>query len=110
VRQEFSKSVRLAAWNRCGGSCEQCTAKLYPGRYEFHHIKEATFGGESDLGNCRVLCVSCHSGVTGSRAAVVAKSNRQRNKHLGIKKKRSQWAYGKGSKFKKKINGEVVKR
>lgn len=87
-RREFTKAVKLAAWKRCGGNCEKCTAKLYPGKIEYHHAKEDTFGGEPTLENCAVLCVGCHSAITGERAKVIAKSSRVRAKHLGIKRKR----------------------
>lgn len=36
MRQEFSKHVRIAAWERCGGNCECCGQKIV-GTPEFHH-------------------------------------------------------------------------
>mgnify|MGYP003658919182 CR=1 FL=1 len=88
MRKEFSKAVKLAAWHRAQGVCEKCGGKLFPGRVEYHHEKEDTFGGEPVLENCVVLCVACHRGITGERAKVVAKSNRIRNKFIGIRKKK----------------------
>ena len=38
-RREFSKAVKLAAWQRCEGRCEKCTTKLYPARFDYHHVK-----------------------------------------------------------------------
>ena len=84
MRREFSKHVRVAAFKRANGHCEECTAKLYPGHIEYDHDKEDTFGGEPTLENCRVLCSACHSRKTRKRAAVIAKSNRVRNKAAGI--------------------------
>lgn len=109
TRREFSKAVKLAAYQRSGGHCEICTSKLYPGRFDYHHDKEDTFGGEPTLENCVVACVACHSKITRKRAAVIAKSNRVRNREIGIKKP-STFACARTSKFKKKITGEVVLR
>ncbi len=87
MRQEFTKAVKLAAFKRADGHCEGCTAKLYPGKFDYHHDKEDTFGGEPTLDNCKVLCVACHSKITRTRAKVIAKSNRVRNRHIGIRKR-----------------------
>ena len=34
MRNEFPAKVQMAAFERFGGRCEQCTAKLFPGRIE----------------------------------------------------------------------------
>ena len=98
-RREFSAKTKLAAWQRSGGNCEICTSKLYPGRFEYHHAKENTFGGEPTLANCQLLCIACHSKITRKRAAAIAKSNRIRNREIGHKKPRSirQWRKFDGS-------------
>lgn len=85
-RREFPNSIRLAAFKRAAGHCEICTALLFTGKFEYHHDKEATFGGEASLKNVRVLCINCHSGITRTRAPVIAKSNRVRARHAGITK------------------------
>jgi 5-methylcytosine-specific restriction protein A len=111
MRLEFSKRTKLEAWTRANGHCEECTAKLSTGQFEYHHILEATMGGDNGLRNCKVLCRTCHGIITGSRSPVIAKSNRQRNKHIGISKQSSRpFPGGKASPFKRKITGEVVKR
>lgn len=86
MRAEFSKATKLDAWTRSGGRCQGCTAKLFPGNIEYHHDTECTFGGGNDSGNCIVLCRACHSAITRKRAADIAKSNRVRMAHLGIKR------------------------
>lgn len=110
-RREFSKKVRLAAFRRCGGLCENCTARLSPGKFEYDHDKEDTYGGEPTLENCRVYCVACHSQKTRTQAAVIAKSNRIRERHLGIKRKSSRPMPGsKASGRRKKFNGTAERR
>lgn len=86
MRQEFSKATKLDAWTRSGGRCQCCTAKLFPGNIEYHHGVECTYDGGNSTSNCIVLCRACHSAITRKRAADIAKSNRVRAAHLGIKR------------------------
>lgn len=86
MRQEFTKATKLDAFTRSGGRCQCCTAKLFAGNIDYHHDTECTYGGGNDIGNCIVLCRACHSAITRKRAAVIAKSNRIRSKHIGIKR------------------------
>ncbi len=110
MRREFTKAVKLGAWQRAQGNCERCTVKIIGGA-EYHHDKEDTFGGEPVLENCVVLCKPCHRGITGERAKVVAKSNRVRNKFLGIKTKKSRPIPGsKASGLKRRMDGTVERR
>lgn len=94
-RQEFSKAVKLEAWNRAGGRCEKCTTKLYGHQTEYHHDKECTFGGDATIANCIVLCRACHSNITRGRAKDISKSNRIRNRNIGIKRPRTIRAWRK---------------
>jgi 5-methylcytosine-specific restriction protein A len=94
-RREFTKAVKLDAWKRAAGQCEKCTAKLFPGNVEYHHDKECTYGGAATIENCVVLCRACHSTITGKRAKDIAKSNRVRNRNIGIKKPRTIRAWRK---------------
>ena len=108
MRREFSKHVKLAAFKRANGQCEVCTSKLYPGRIEYDHDKEDTFGGEPILENCVCMCSACHGKKTRDRAAVIAKSNRVRNKYAGIKKRSTRPMPGtKASGLRKRMSGEV---
>lgn len=86
MRSEFTKATKLDAWIRSNGHCEVCTAKLFPGHYDYHHAKECVFAGSNELSNCVVACDNCNGKITKERAPVIAKSNRVRNSHLGIKR------------------------
>ncbi len=101
MRAEFSKRTKLIAWNRSNGQCEKCTAKMFPGNVEYHHIKECAFGGDDLPENCLAICRACHRYITGERAAVIAKSNRLRGRHIGVKKPRSIRSW-------RKFDGTVV--
>jgi 5-methylcytosine-specific restriction endonuclease McrA len=111
-RREFPKSVRVAAFERACRKCECCTAPLYPGNYEYDHIKADGFNGEPTLINCRVLCKSCHkTKTTREDGPRFTKSNRQRAGHIGAKTQKGRPMMGtKASGWKKKMSGEVVRR
>lgn len=108
ARAEFSKPIKVARFKLCGGLCENCGAKLFPGNIEYHHEEEDTFGGPATVENCRVLCRACHSAVTRKRAPIIAKSNRVRNKHAGIKRTPSRPLPGtRASGLRKRMDGRV---
>lgn len=111
-REEFSNKTRVQAWERSGGHCEQCTRKLFPGDIEYDHRIPDGLGGSNDLENCVVLCRSCH-GVKTAKADVpqIAKAKRVSAKHFGAKKSTFGRLPGsRDSKFKKRIDGTVVRR
>jgi 5-methylcytosine-specific restriction enzyme A len=109
MRRDFPPKVKVAAFLRCKGRCERCTARLYPGKYRFNHCIPDALDGEPTLENCEVLCLSCDSTQT-YRFDIprIAKAKRQQRKHLGIADHERQ-AFRR-SRFKKKIGGEVVLR
>ena len=109
-RPEFTRKTKADAFTRCGGKCQRCGVKLSYGNIEFHHDKECTFGGTADIGNCVVVCVPCHGLITGQRAAVIAKSNRQRAAHLGLRNHRRGFATNRDGTHKRKMDGTVVRR
>ena len=108
-REEFSRKTKLEAFERAQGKCEACGC-LLRGRFDYDHDKPAAFNGRATVGNCRVLCVGCHSRKTfGRDIPAIAKSNRIRAKEAGIKRQ-SKFACSRDSKWKKKIGGGVVPR
>jgi 5-methylcytosine-specific restriction endonuclease McrA len=110
LRTEFSAKTKAAAALRAAGHCEQCTRKLITGDYHYDHEIPDALGGSNDLSNCRVLCRSCHMEKTSSEDVPrIAKAKRNYRKARGIKKP-SKFAGSRDSKWKKKLNGEVVLR
>ena len=88
-RTEFSAKVRKAAWERCKGFCEGCTAKLFPGRFNYDHDKPDGLDGEATLENCKVLCTNCHHiKTTTVDRPIMQKADNIKAKHLGFKKRR----------------------
>lgn len=90
ARTEFPAAVRLAAWRRCKGKCERCTAPLVPGKFVYDHDLPDYFGGTPTLDNCVVACDGCDSVKTYTQdIPAIAKSKRIERKHAGIKKRPS---------------------
>lgn len=83
MRKEFPAKVKLAAWERCGGNCESCHARIL-GRPEYDHVLPDALGGEPTLENCEVLCSKCHRIKTsGADVPRIAKAKRQQRKAIG---------------------------
>ena len=83
ARREFSRKIRARAFERCGGNCEGCGARLKVGEGEYDHILPDVFGGEPTLANCQVLCTACHRDKTRTDNRAAKKSSRSRDKHTG---------------------------
>ena len=89
MRREFSAKVKAQAALRANGHCENCTRKLLTGDHNYDHDLPDAMGGEPTLENCKLLCRACHQEKTSVRdVPTIAKSNRVRRKHLGIKKRK----------------------
>ena len=111
TRREFSKKPRFAAFQRAQGRCEECTARLVPGAYQYDHVTADGLDGDPTLENCRVLCRSCHGAKTVKDVRQIAKSERQKAVHLGAKSRRGRpFPGGRDSPLKRKISGKVVRR
>ena len=111
IRLEFSKRTKLEAFHRSGGHCEVCKAKLSTGFIEYDHIIPLAMGGNSDADNISCVCSTCHRLKTSTQdIPAIAKSNRQRVKHLGIRRYSRPMPGTKRSGLKKKMNGTVERR
>ena len=111
-RREFPVAVRKAAWSRCAGRCEGCGGSFSAANPpEYDHAIEAALGGEPILENCRVLGKRCcHDPKSRERAAPIAKAARIERKAAGLKPRKAVIPGSKGTAFKRKISGEVVRR
>jgi 5-methylcytosine-specific restriction protein A len=108
-RREFPAKVKVAAYERSGGHCEECTAHLYPGKFHYDHVMPDAMGGEPTLENCSVLCLNCHGAKTTQQDVPrIAKTRRVRQRHINAKaKSRAVIPGSKASPLKKKLSGEV---
>lgn len=111
-RQEFPKRVKIAAWNRCGGRCEGCGAKLFPGHFAYDHRIADGLGGEPTAENCQVLCDNCHGAKTArDDVPAIAKAKRREASHIGAKApSRTPLPCGRSSRWKRRMDGSVAPR
>ena len=59
-RKEFSAKVKVAAFKRDNGRCQECNKDLSPGDVFYDHIIADANGGQPTLDNCQCLCRVCH--------------------------------------------------
>ena len=111
-RLEFTRSTKLAAWQRDGGRCVHCGKKLGPGdAIEYDHRIRCEIEPDNSLSNCDTLCGPCHSFKTHKvDAPAAAKSRSVRARHVGAASPKRPMQGSRGSKWKKKLSGEVVER
>lgn len=105
--------VRARVVERQGGVCGcGCGVKLGAAGegVEFDHETALIAGGENRESNLRALRQPCHAAKTVRDVAEKAATARKRKKHLGLDKKRSQFSAARGGRWKKKIDGTVVRR
>jgi 5-methylcytosine-specific restriction protein A len=95
VRTEFSAKIKILAFERSGGHCESCSAKLFPGNVEFDHVNPDGLTGTATLDNCAAVCRACHKTKTKSDLANIARAKRREKNHIGIKRPRSIRAWRK---------------
>lgn len=108
MRREFPARVKVAAYERAGGGCEECGSLLRVGKFHYDHVLPDALGGEPTLDNCAVLCSGCHAVKTARQdVPQIAKMKRQRINHISAKPKRP-WPGT--TKWKRKVSGETVLR
>jgi len=100
--------VKLRVFERAKGHCAICGRRLH--RWQLDHIVPLSQGGRHAEDNLQCLCSEpCHAAKTGRDAKLKAKSERIRTRHAGIRKP-SRFPCAKTSPWKKRLNGEVVRR
>lgn len=111
-RRSWTAKRRLALFEAHKGVCHLCGGRIDGTReaWDVEHIIPIAIGGDDDESNCAPAHKSCHKVKTRADAGVTAKCNRIRAKHNGAAKPKATIAGSRGTKFKRKINGEVVAR
>ncbi len=94
---------------KCACGCGQKLGLAGKG-IDFDHTQALILGGENRESNLRALRKPCHGAKTRQDVAQKATEARKRNKHLGLAKTKNPLPGGKGSKWKRKVSGEVVRR
>lgn len=111
-KDEFSKAVKIAAFERCKGHCEcGCGVKIIAGDGpEYDHIIEVALGGDNSLENCQVLRARCHGKKTEARRPSLDKARRVYENTIKARSKSRPLAGSKASGWKKKFDGTAERR
>ena len=113
------KRVRITAKGRAdiflsrGGTCHLCNMKVTPGEeWDVSHDIPLETGGKDDATNWFVAHRKCHRVHTSNvDMPLIAKVKRVHQNHIGAKlKSRNPLPGSKGSKWKKRMDGTVVRR
>lgn len=116
-REEFTRKVMMAAWERAGGRCDyftnfklsiRCNKKLRPGDINYDHIIPWAISEDSSFGNCQVLCKAHHLlKTTKADVPTIAKVKRVGANHIGAAKPRSSLS---NPHIRRTMSGVVVDR
>lgn len=123
MARAFSPKTQEQALARSEDMCEaegalyglvagvRCGANLRGRRREFDHILAHSNGGDNSLENCAVVCGTCHDFKSHKLDTPrAAKTVRQRRKAKGIKRQSQPMPGSRASKFKRCMDGSVVRR
>lgn len=112
-RVRITGKMRADIFMRHGGICHLCSMKVVPGEeWDVSHEIPLEAGGKDDDSNWLVAHRKCHRHHTATvDAPMIAKVKRIHQRHIGAKlKSRNPLPGSKHSKFKRKMDGTVVRR
>lgn len=110
-RKSISAKIRLKVFNDHSGRCHICGGKISVGEaWDVEHVIPIALGGADDETNWSPAHSKCHRTKTTSDMGAIAKAKRRESRHRGVRVSRSPLPFGKRSKFKKKMDGTVVRR
>lgn len=123
-RLNFTDTTKRQAFARSGGICEchrvpelmrllrgqPCGVRLITGHIEYDHIIADAIRPDNSLENCAALTKTCHALKTPRDRKVIAKSNHQRDRHLGIHSTRNPLPGGRDDARKRTMSRGVVDR
>lgn len=102
--------VQVRIFERHHGICHISGRKIRTGeKWEVEHILAISLGGENRESNMAPALVGPHKGKTAQDRKTKARNDKIRKNHLGVRAP-SKMAGSRNSRFKKKLNGQVVLR
>jgi 5-methylcytosine-specific restriction enzyme A len=112
TRRSISTRERTALFLAAGGCCAHCRVKIQPGqRWDLDHVRPLELIGPDEPSNWQVLCAPCHRAKTADDVSRIRKAQRSEARHLGTKApSKTPLPFGRGSEFKRKIDGSIVRR
>ena len=111
MRLEFSAKTKAQGFARSGGNCEICGVKLQAAKFRYDHKLPCALGGDNSLDNLVVQCLACDTPKTADDVRRIRKADRQKRIHIGARApSRNPIMGSKASGWKRKMNGELVRR
>ena len=80
------------------------------GQFIYEHVRALELGGTDTDDNIRLTCKPCATEKTKKDHSTAAKAKRSKASVLGLKQSKTPLPFGKGSKWKRKLDGTVVLR
>lgn len=103
--------VRLRVWEREGGMCHRCQRKIPAGdAWIIEHLVALINSGRNEETNLCLTCSNCKPIKDAEDVKLKAKVARVKAKHLGIRQSKVELPFGRNSKFKRKLDGSIVRR
>lgn len=109
-RKPITRKQRVAVFMAASGCCYICGQKLRGEAWDVEHPLALALGGSDDIADLRPVCRPCHKAKSATDKGAIEKGKRVRDRHIGAKRSKTPMPFGRGSKWKKKMNGEVVER
>jgi 5-methylcytosine-specific restriction protein A len=107
-REVFDANRKTDETGRVYMECHICHGRIWPGaeRWDAEHVIPHANGGKEVL----PAHEKCHAVKTRNDVSEIAKGKRVSERHFGIKQAGGAMPGSRRSKWKKKMNGEVVER
>lgn len=103
--------VRVRVFEAHDGICYLSGRKITAAdKWEIEHMQALSLGGLNVESNLAPALVEPHKKKTAIDRKIKKKNDSVRKRHLGLKKPRSTIPGSKGSKWKRKLDGTVVRR
>ncbi len=111
-RARLSPTERARLFAAADGRCASCTRPIQAGeRWEADHVLPLAAGGGNETENWQVLCANCHGTKTRTDLSTAAKIKRVATNHtVPTTELRRGFATNRAGKWKRKMNGELVRR
>lgn len=112
TRRRFSSRALTARLAEFGGHCAcGCGQEITAASgVEWDHRIALELGGADEINNLEPLTRACHAAKTKVDVGRIAKARRVKARHLGLNQPKQRLPGGRGSRWKRKVSGEVIRR
>lgn len=112
MRRRIGTRERVDIFQRNGGTCHLCGLKVQPGQeWDVSHETPLELGGADEGDNLKVAHRRCHRMHTATvDVPIIRRAQRKEANHIGARVSRNPLPFGRKSRLKRKLNGQVVER